>query len=94
MKRFRFDPDQSFRDVRRLMGELNASEHKELLARLTWLEGSQAQQSITYLWDPLAERFGLQIEKENIDVEIVSSLMAGIPVEVEVFPPKRVHHRG
>ena len=93
MKLFSFDPDQSFRQVRRLMGDLNGPEHKEHLAKLTWLEGNQAQQSVTFLWDSLAERFGLQIEKEPIDVEIISSLVNGIPLQVEVFVPKKVGHR-
>jgi hypothetical protein len=88
MKTFTFTPDLTFREARRMMGELSSPEHRGQIARLTWLEGKAEGESLTYLWDPMAERFGHNIDKEPIDTEIVANLVNEISVEVEVHMPK------
>ena len=88
MKSFQFDPSQTFVEVRHLMAALNHAEHVRHVARLTWLEGNQVNQTLTYRWDKLAERFGHEIDKEAINVEIVSSLLNNIPVRVDVEEEK------
>jgi hypothetical protein len=88
MKTISFHPRQSFDEVRGLIVQLNRPEHRNQLAHLTWLEGSAKNQTVVYLYDPMAERFGHTIDKESIGVEIVSSLMSGIPVDVTVAPKK------
>jgi hypothetical protein len=90
-KTFRFDPDLSFRQARDLLRQLSAPEHKGHIAKLTWLEGRAEGESLTYLWDPMAERFGHNIDKEPIDSEVVANLINEIAVEVEVTLPKRQH---
>ncbi len=91
MKTYRFHPDQTFREVHRLLQELSAKEHAGLVAKVTWLEGKAAGESLTYLWDPHAERFGHQIDKEPIDTEIVANLSNEIALEVTLIAPKRSH---
>ena len=88
MKTFTFHPDLTFREARRLMNELSIPEHRGHIAKLTWLDGQAAGQSLTYLWDPMAERFGHNIDKEPIDHEIVDNLTNEISVEVQVVLPK------
>ncbi len=90
MKNFRFDPGQTFREVRGMLTELSSPQHKDQIAKLIWLEGSSAGEALTYLWDPLAERFGHNIDKEPIDSEIVANLINDIAVEVKVVKPKPV----
>lgn len=91
MKTFSFHPDLTFRETRRLLNELSSPEHKGLVARLVWLEGKAAGESLTFLWDPMAERFGHNIDKEPIDHEIVDNLINEIAVEVQLIVPKRHH---
>lgn len=93
MKSYRFDTGQTFDEIRNTMREINNPSNSEFVARLTWLEGSQAQQSVSYRWDPMAERFGHQIDKEPLDREIVYSLLSGIPVEVSLKEIKPVLKR-
>ncbi len=84
----RFDPAMSFEEVRRRLDQLRDPAHRGLIARVTWLEGLSAGESLTYLWDPIAERFGHNIDKEPIDHEIVDNLINGISLEVQVLKPK------
>jgi hypothetical protein len=88
MKLYKFDADQSFRQVRQIMAELNNPENRHLVAKLIWDLGAGGREPLTYLWDPFAERFGHQIDKEPIDSEIVNSLINEIPVEVQLVPVK------
>ena len=88
MKTISFHPRQSFDEVRGLMAQLNGPQYRNFVAHLTWLDGTAKDQSVVYLYDALAERFGHTIDKESIGVEIVSSLMNGIPVTVTVAPKK------
>ncbi len=90
MKNFRFHPGLTFREVRGMLTELSRPEHKDHIAKLIWLEGSSAGEALTYLWDPLAERFGHNIDKEPIDSEIVANLINDIAVEVKVVKPNPV----
>ncbi len=90
MKNFRFDPGQTFREVRGMLTELSGPQHKDHIAKLTWLEGTSAGESLTYLWDGFAERFGHTIDKESIDREIVANLINDIAVEVQVVKPKPI----
>ena len=82
MNAYRFETSLTFDQARAMMNEINAPAHKHLVAHLTWLEGNQAGQSISFRWDPMAERFGHQLDKEPLEREIVYSLLIGIPVEV------------
>jgi hypothetical protein len=88
MTTFSFHPRQSFEEVRRRIGELNGAGNKSLVAHLTWRDGTAKDQTVVYLYDPLAERFGHIVDKESIGVEIVSSLMNGIPLDVKLAPRK------
>jgi hypothetical protein len=88
MKTFSFHPGQSFDEVRKLIADLNRTEHRSLIAHLTWREGTVKDQTVVYLYDAMAERFGHTVDKESIGVEIVSSLMNGIPVDVNVGPKR------
>lgn len=83
---FRFDPQLTFAQARERLELLNDTAHQHHVAKLIWLEGTSSGQELTFLWDPMAERFGHQIDKEPIEVEIVSSLMNGIAVEVRLQP--------
>jgi hypothetical protein len=88
MKTFQFDPSQTFVEVRQLMAILNRAEHVRHVAKLTWLDGNQVDQMLTFRYDKLAERFCHEIDKEGINVEIVSSLLNNIPVRVDVEEEK------
>ncbi len=88
MKTLSFHPRQSFDEVRGQMAQLNLPEHRNDVAHLTWLDGTAKDQTVIYLYDPMAERFGHSVDKESIGVEIVSSLMSGIPVNVTVKPKR------
>ena len=87
MTTFSFHPDLTFRQTKDLLAELNNPARKHLIAHLKWLEGEQTGQELTYLWDPYAERFGHQIDKDMIDHEVVESLSNGIAVEVRLSEP-------
>jgi len=91
MKTYEFRPEQTFREVRRLLAELSSAEHKGHIAKLVWREGKAEGKSLTYLWDPMAERFGHNIDKEPIDSEIVANLINEIAIDVQVSLPKRSH---
>jgi hypothetical protein len=81
-----FHPGLTFDQVRQSLAKLNEPANRGQIARLTWQDGSTKGQSVLYLYDPMAERFGHKIDKESISVEIVSSLLNGIPVSVELHP--------
>ena len=89
MKTYSFTPDLTFREARRLMAELSGPEHKGHIAKLVWLDGKAEGESLTYLWDPMAERFGHTIDKEAIDSEVFANLTNEIAIEVQVSLPKR-----
>ncbi len=93
-KTYSFTPDLTFREARRLMLELSSPEHKGHIAKLIWQDGKAAGESLTYLWDPMAERFGHNIDKEPIDREIVDNLVNEIAVEVQVMLPKARREHG
>jgi hypothetical protein len=88
MKTISFHPRQSFDEVRGLLEQLNRQEHRNEVARLTWRDGNAKDQTVVYLYDTMADRFGHTVDKESIGVEIVASLMSGIPVDVTVLPKK------
>ena len=88
MDTFRFDPTQTFADVRERLGELHDPARKHLIAKVVWLDGTSAGESLSYLWDPMAERFGHTIDKEPIDHVIVDSLINGISLEVRLVEKK------
>jgi len=92
MTTYRFDPDMTFREVSRLLGELNDPAHRDSIAKLTWLEGSAKDETLTYLYDPLAERFGHRIDKDPLSGEVVSNLINGISVEVALAPSHEHDH--
>ncbi len=81
---YHFHPGQTFDAVRAQMAQINQPGGKGHIAKLTWLDGTVKGQTISYLYDPMAERFGHMIDKESISVEIVSSLLNGIPVDVTI----------
>ena len=89
MKSFPFHPDLTFRETRNLLREVNDPAHKGHIAKVIWKEGKAAGESQTFLWDPLAERFGHNIDKEPIDHEIVDNLINEIALEVQIVQPKR-----
>jgi len=89
MKTFSFHPDMTFREARELLRQLRAPEHKGYIAKLIWLEGKAEGEALTYLWDPMAERFGHNIDKEAIDSEVFANLTNEIAIEVQVSLPKR-----
>lgn len=89
MKSFHFNPGQSFTEVRKQLMDLNHPDNKGMLAKLTWLAGERADKPLTYLWDPYAERFGHQIDKEMIDHQVVDSLINELSVEVLLVEPHR-----
>lgn len=94
MNSYKFDAGQTFREAQKMLHEINGLENRDYIAKLTWLEGNQAQQTLTFLWDPLAERFGHQIDKKPIDKEIVFALLNDIAVEVELHSSKRPSRNG
>lgn len=88
IKSFTFDPSLSFDTARQRLTELHDPAHSGHIAKVTWLDGLSAGESLTYLWDPMAERFGHNIDKEPIDHVIVDNLINGISLEVQVLKPK------
>jgi len=94
MKTYSFTPDLTFREARRLMAELSSLENRGHIAKLIWMEGKAAGESLTFLWDPMAERFGHNIDKEPIDHEIVENLINEIAVDVQVSLPKARREHG
>ena len=89
VKTFSFDPSLSFAETRERLSALHDPAHKDLVAKLFWLEGSSAGNSLTYMWDPMAERFGHTIDKEPIDHEVVNNLINGLAVEVRLVEGKK-----
>jgi hypothetical protein len=81
-----FHSGLTFDQVRQQISRLNEPANKNQIARLIWQDGSTKGQSVLYLYDPMAERFGHKIDKESIGVEIVSSLLNGISVAIELHP--------
>lgn len=88
-KTFSFAPSLSFAEARDRLRVLHDPAHKDLVAKLFWLEGSSAGNSLTYLWDPMAERFGHTIDKEPIDHAVVENLINGLAVEVRLVEGKK-----
>ena len=86
MTTIEFHSGLTFDQVRQHLARLNETANLNQIARLTWQDGTAKGQSVLYLYDPMAERFGHKIDKESISVEIVSSLLNGIPVAVELHP--------
>jgi len=86
MTKIEFHSGLTFDQVRQYLAQLNEPANRGQIARLTWQEGTAKGQSVLYLYDPMAERFGHKIDKESISVEIVSNLLNGIPVTVELHP--------
>jgi hypothetical protein len=86
MKRYRFAPDQSFAEVRRLIDEIDSPEHKGMVAKLIWREGTAKDQEVTYYYDEMAERFGHIVDKSAIHSEVLTSLYVGIPVDIQLAP--------
>ena len=89
VKTFSFDPSLSFAETRERLSALHDPAHKDLVAKLFWMEGSSAGESLTYMWDPMAERFGHTIDKEPIDHEVVNNLINGLAVEVRLVEGKK-----
>lgn len=85
MKSFKFDPEMSYAEARRRMIEVSENGSRDHFAKLIWRDGPTSGDSLTYLWDPLAERFGHNIDKEPIDHAISQNLLIGIAVEVQVL---------
>ena len=85
MKSFQFDPEMTFTAARRRMIEVSDSGSQGHIAKLIWRDGPTSGDSLTYLWDPLAERFGHNIDKEPIDHAISQNLLIGLAVEVQVL---------
>jgi hypothetical protein len=83
---YEFHGGMTFDQVRAQLARLNEPSNRTQIARLIWQDGSAKGQGLTYLYDPMADRFGHRIDKESISVEIVSSLLNGIPVFVELHP--------
>ena len=88
MKTFRFDSNLTFKQAREALAVINNSANKHLIAHLVWLEGDQEGQEIVFLWDPYAQRFGHQIDKEMIEHRIIESLFNDISVEVKLLKPR------
>lgn len=84
MTTFEFHSGMTFDQVRQLLARLNEPANRDQIAKLIWQDGTAKGQSVHYLYDPMADRFGHRIDKESISVEIVSSLLNGIPVFVEL----------
>jgi hypothetical protein len=86
MTKIEFHSGLTFDQVRQFLAQLNEPANRGQIARLTWQDGSAKGQSVLYLYDPMAERFGHKIDKESIAVEVVSNLLNGIGVSVELHP--------
>jgi hypothetical protein len=92
MMTIEFHSGLTFDQVREFLTQLNEPANRGQIARLTWREGTAKDQSVLYLYDPMADRFGHKIDKESISVEIVSSLLNGIPVAVDLHPEPKGYH--
>ena len=86
MTAFEFHSGMTFDQVRQTLARLNEPANRGQIARLTWQDGTAKGQSVLYLYYTMADRFGHKIDKESISVEIVSSLLTGIPIAVELHP--------
>jgi hypothetical protein len=86
MMTYEFHSGMTFDQVRAQLARLNDPANRGMIGKLTWQEGTAKGQSLTYLYDPMADRFGHRIDKESISVEVVSSLMNAIPLLVELHP--------
>jgi hypothetical protein len=86
MKSYRFEPEQTFAQVRRQIEEIDDPANKGMMAKLIWREGSQKDQDVTYFYDEMAERFGHIVDKSSIHTEVLSSLYVGIPLEIQLVP--------
>ena len=86
MKSYRFDPDQSFAEVRRKIDEIEHPDNKGMVAKLIWREGTAKDQEVSYFYDEMAERFGHMVDKSSIQSEVTASLYVGIPVEIQLVP--------
>jgi len=84
MTTFEFHSGMTFDQVRQMLARLNDPANRNQIAKLIWQDGTAKGQSVQYLYDPMADRFGHRIDKESISVEIVSNLLNGIPVFVEL----------
>lgn len=89
VKTYSFDPSISFAEARERLSALHDPAHRNLVAKLYWLDGSSAGDSLTYLWDPMAERFGHTIDKEPIDHAVVENLINGLAMEVRLVEGKK-----
>jgi hypothetical protein len=83
---YRFDPGQSFTAVRNTIEEINRPSNKDLVAKLTWKDGTAKDQEISYYYDRMADRFGHEVDKSSIHQEVLTSLYIGIPVEIQLVP--------
>ena len=86
MDSYRFNPDMTFAEARRMMQEIDSTDHRGQVAKLTWLEGNAKDQSIPFLYDEMADRFGHSVDKSAMHSEVMSCLYNGIPVEVRLIP--------
>jgi hypothetical protein len=89
MRTIKFHPGQSFDEVRMLLATLNLPEFRNHVAKLTWRDGTAKDETVTYFYDPFAERFGHQVDKEPIGLEIINSLIVGIAVDVTIAPKRK-----
>ena len=94
METFGFDPDLPISEVRRRVEDINRPEHREMVAKLTWLDGTAKDQSLHFLYDPMADRFGHSIDKSSLHTEILNSLYNGIPVKITLTPRRYRHEKG
>ena len=91
MSTFHFHAGLTFREVNALLRQVNAPGNRALIATLTWLDGVHANQSLTFLWDPYAERFGHQIDKSALDDEVFTCLSSDLPIRVTLHAPRGPH---
>ena len=94
METFRFDPEMPISEVRRRVEEINRPERREMVAKLTWLDGTAKDQSLHFLYDPMAERFGHSIDKSSLHTEILNSLYNGIALEITLTPRRYRQEKG
>jgi hypothetical protein len=88
---YRFDPGQSFTEVRTVIEEINRPANKGMVAKLTWKDGNAKDQEVSYYYDQMADRFGHEVDKSSIHSEVLTSLYVGIPIEIQLVAkaPKR-----
>jgi methionine aminopeptidase len=92
LSKYRFDPGQSFTEVRNAIEEINRPENKGMVAKLTWKDGNAKDQEVSYYYDRMADRFGHEVDKSSIHQEVLTSLYIGIPIEIQLVP--KVKRRG